>query len=102
MKKGYRVRPSDWLLINYAASPDGDMRCGWTLPRAVGTAVVRNRLRRWSRVFFLDRLNTQKPLPAKINLVFRRTEGDFYKKLSYEEFSQVLDKGWRQMERRLR
>lgn len=101
-KNGLRVRPCEWLLINFMANPDGQMRCGWTIPRSVGTAVVRNRLRRWSRAFFRDRIKSQQTLPADINLVFRRMEGDFYKKLNYEKFSQVLEKGWRQMERRLR
>lgn len=85
------------------------MRCGWTLPRQVGPAVVRNRLKRWSRVYFRDRLKKGESLPPgiaeniglDINLVFRKADGDFYKKLSYERFSDLLDKSWNQLERRL-
>lgn len=77
------------------------MRCGWTLPRQVGPAVVRNRLKRWSRVYFRNRLKEGAGAPADINLVFRKAEGDFYKKLSYERFADVVDKGWQQLERRL-
>jgi ribonuclease P protein component len=77
------------------------MRCGWTLPRQVGSAVIRNRLKRWSRVYLRHLLAEGLALPVDVNLVFRKAEPDFYKKLNYEQFSRILDKGWRQMQRRL-
>ena len=86
------------------------MRCGWTLPRYVGNAVVRNRLRRWSRVYFRTLLAKMEPgaktLPIDVNLVFRKPEikgvdsEDFYKKLKYDSFADVLDRAWKQVERR--
>ena len=76
------------------------MRCGWTLPRQVGPAVIRNRLKRWARVYFRNRLITGGGLPLDINLVFRKAEDEFYKKLDYERFALVLDKAWRELERR--
>lgn len=102
LKNGHRVRPSDWLVMNYASNADGRMRCGWTLPRHVGSAVIRNRLKRWSRVYFRDLLKAERSQPVDVNLVFRRTEDDFYKKLDYEKFAQVLDRGWSQVQRRLK
>lgn len=87
--------------MNFIENSSGVMRCGWTLPRQVGSAVVRNRLKRWSRVYFRNRLKEGAIVPADINLVFRKAEGDFYKKLSYERFQDVVDKGWQQLERRL-
>lgn len=77
------------------------MRCGWTLPRHVGSAVIRNRLKRWSRIYFRRILLNDECLPIDINLVFRKADGDFYKKLDYEGFSRVLDRGWRQIEQRM-
>ena len=76
------------------------MRCGWTLPRQVGNAVIRNRLKRWSRVFFRELDLSERLLPIDINLVFRRTEVGFYKKLDYETFARILDRGWKQVEKR--
>ena len=101
LKNGYRLRPSPWLLMNYIESQTGRLRCGWTLPRQVGPAVVRNRLKRWARVYFRTRLKDGHTLPVDLNLVFRKTEGDFYKKLSYERFASVVDRGWLQVESRL-
>jgi hypothetical protein len=63
--------------------------------------VIRNRLKRWARVYFRGRLTTDGELPIDINLVFRRAEGDFYKKLDYAGFESVVDKGWKQLERRV-
>lgn len=73
------------------------MRCGWTLPRQVGPAVVRNRLKRWSRVYFRNVIATESQLPVDINLVFRKSDDDFFKKLDYESFASVVDKSWRQI-----
>lgn len=87
--------------MNFIENPVGRLRCGWTLPRQVGPAVTRNRLKRWSRVYFRERLKEGLSLPVDLNLVFRKTEGDFYKKLSYERFAQVVDKGLSQLENRL-
>lgn len=101
LKNGQRLKPSPWLLMNYIESQTGRLRCGWTLPRQVGPAVVRNRLKRWSRVYFRARLKDGHTLPVDLNLVFRKTEGDFYKKLSYERFASVVDKGWLQLQSRL-
>jgi len=77
------------------------MRCGWTLPRYVGSAVVRNRLKRWSRVYFRTVLELKNTAPVDVNLVFRKTQDDFYKKLDYEQFSRSLDRGWQQLKRRI-
>jgi ribonuclease P protein component len=100
-KNGHRVRPSDWLLLNYVGNSEGRLRCGWTLPRQVGNAVVRNRLKRWARVYFRGRNATDGDLPIDINLVFRKAEGDFYKKLDYAGFESVVEKGWRQLRQRI-
>jgi ribonuclease P protein component len=101
LKHGQRVRPSDWLLLNFVRNEAGEFRCGWTLPRQIGSAVTRNRLRRWARIYFRERLKAGDELPVDINLVFRRAEENFYKKLSYEGFSNVLDRGWKQVQRRV-
>jgi ribonuclease P protein component len=101
MKNGQRIRPSDWLLVNFAPNHDGIMRCGWTLPRQVGPAVVRNRLKRWSRVYFRNLIETDETLPVDINLVFRKAADDFYKKLDYEKFAAVMDRSWKQISRRI-
>jgi ribonuclease P protein component len=101
MKNGQKLRACDWLLVNFSKNQDGEMRCGWTLPRQVGTAATRNKLKRWSRAYFRQLIKSEGQLPIDVNLVFRRAESDFYRTLKYEKFCQVLDKGLRQIEQRL-
>ena len=101
-KSGQKVRPSDWLLMSFSVNKQGEMRCGWTLPRFVGSAVVRNRLKRWSRVYFRTLLNSGDEIPIDINLIFRKVDGEFYRKLNYERFSRILDRGWRQILQRVK
>ncbi len=93
LENGQRVRP-----IN----SKGRFRCGWTLPRQSGPAVVRNRLKRWSRVYFRQLIKTSETLPSiDLNLVFRKAEPEFYKKLDYERFAETLDKGWKLLGKRV-
>ena len=87
--------------MNFVRNQDGRFRCGWTLPRQTGPAVIRNRLKRWSRVYFRQLVKSSETLPAiDLNLVFRKTEPDFYKKLDYERFAETLDKGWKLLGKR--
>ncbi len=103
-KAGLKVRTGDWLILAYRPNELGIVRCGWTIPRKVGNAVIRNKLKRWSRVFFRDLLSSDSAAGAinvDINLVFLKSEGDFYKKLDYERFAKQLDKAWTQLRKRV-
>ena len=80
------------MLLNYRdVGEEEGLKLGLTLPRYVGTAVTRNRLKRWVREFFRQNeigLSHGKGLHA--NVVFRRKEKGFYKNLSHEEFKKVI------------
>jgi ribonuclease P protein component len=99
-KKGQRIRLTDWLILNFMKNPEGEMRCGWTLPRQVGGAVVRNRLKRWSRQYFRNLISSGREAPVDVNLVFRRMEPGFFKKLDYGSFAAILDQGWLKLQKR--
>ncbi|MCM2281607.1 MAG: ribonuclease P protein component [Bdellovibrionaceae bacterium] len=100
-KNGHRVRAGGWLVVNFLPNAFGHVRCGWTLPGKIGNAVVRNRLKRWSRVYLRERMEALGPLAVDVNLVFLKSDGDFYKKLDYDEFSKNLDKAWALLRKRL-
>lgn len=69
------------------------MRFGVTASRKVGSAVVRNKLKRWSREYFRACLTAGKSIEADINLIFKPMDSNFYKGLPYEEFVKAMDKG---------
>lgn len=89
MKTGKKIYPSHWLVVNVATNQLRETKFGWTLPRYVGSAVIRNRLKRWCREFLRSdaRLLT---LGVSANFVFKRKDRDFYKKLSRDEFQRAL------------
>jgi len=102
---GRKLRPSDWVVLNVyrkKRSRDGDelgFRCGWTCPRTVGSAVVRNKLKRWSRNWFRTKVKESMlsgvSLPeVDLNLGFRAMPEGFYRRLRYADFAKVLDQGW--------
>lgn len=48
---------NDWLLLNFIEAPLGEFQFGWTIPKAVGGAVVRNKFKRWIREYFQMQLD---------------------------------------------
>lgn len=92
-KAGRRIWPAQWLLLNFRTSAEGDLRFGVTASRKVGTAVVRNRLKRWCREYFRNLAKTSDRPEAEINVIFKPIDRGFYKGLSHEEFVRTLDRG---------
>jgi hypothetical protein len=106
------VTATEWLVLHVV--PAAEFRCGWTLPRAVGSAVVRNRLKRWLREWLRSQLASMSALDsapatvpaAEINFRFqerpksakRRDLGD----LKRGEFDRQLERAWADMSRRMK
>ena len=89
-KKGLRLRASDWLQIHYQKSKEETLYIGVTTGRKVGSAVIRNRLKRWCLEYF--RNHHKESLSGRVNILFRpQTEG-FYKDLTHAELDHELHK----------
>lgn len=73
------------------------LKYGVTASRKVGSAVVRNKLKRWVREYFrsLDTGPNQirTPIDASINIIFKPIDQGFYKGLKFEEFKKAMDIG---------
>lgn len=92
---------NSWLLVNVDRNEDLGLRCGWTIPRQVGPAVVRNRLRRWGREFLRKWLKREKK-SLDVNFVFKRKEQGFYRALDHKEFDEAFEKMLGKIERHLK
>lgn len=104
---GKKVWACRWLLLSYAPSEKSSPRFGWTVSKKVGSAVVRNRLKRWCREYFrtLD-FDKERQLPLDVNVVFigqkknlQNSEKNFYKELKFSEFQKNISKAWQRIER---
>lgn len=86
------------MVINYSKNDLSKLRMGWTAGGKVGTAVVRNKLRRWSKEFFRNK----KGFGVDVNLVFLKSKRpEFYKELKHNELDRVLEKAWEHIQRAL-
>jgi ribonuclease P protein component len=79
-----------WLILSFQKNDGKGFRVGWTLPSYVGTAVVRNRLKRWMREFLIQNQGSINKVDMDINIVLRRKGADFYKQLERKELDVVL------------
>ena len=82
--------------MNFAKNDLGLLRVGFTASAKIGSAIVRNRLKRWSREF----LKHQDQISLDVNFVFLKARGasgqaTIYKELKHEEFDRVLAKTWK-------
>lgn len=92
-QNGRRLWPTKWLLLNYRKNEIQQIRFGVTASRKVGSAVVRNKIKRWCREYFRDFLKTGIPLEIDVNIICKPIDPSFYKGLSHEEFVKAMDRG---------
>ncbi|MGE4131377.1 MAG: ribonuclease P protein component [Bdellovibrionales bacterium] len=88
---GRTIHVTSWMLVNWQMTELEGVRCGWTIPGHVGTAVTRNRLKRWGREF-LRKWSEHHNLSLDLNIVMKRKKAGFYRSLSHEEFDFALSK----------
>jgi len=90
-KKGRKIYADSWLLLNFQTQQLGYLRLGMTVPRFVGNAVLRNRLKRWCRESFRHMKDSELP-SIDVNVVMKKKDKDFYTKLTYAEFTRSFKK----------
>lgn len=79
---------NSWLAMKYMVRADEQLHLGWTIPAYVGTAVVRNRLKRWVREY----LKTLKESPSvDVNFILRRKSPEFFRKIGRQDLYEALD-----------
>ena len=95
-KRGRRIHAESWLLINFRTQELGYLRFGLTIPRFVGNAVLRNKLKRWCRESFRHMKDSDLP-SLDVNVVMKKKDKDFYTKLTYAEFTRSFKKAIERM-----
>jgi ribonuclease P protein component len=79
------------LILAYMKNQRGQLRYGCTITRKVGSAVTRNRLKRWTREYFRKMAAHGFNPEYDINLVFRPMPEGFFKDLRYQQYAEILD-----------
>lgn len=90
---GKKFRPVNWLLLNYIKANKEGLIFGVTVSTKVGTAVIRNKLKRWCREYFRSQIVQNQNTKVVVNVVFIPMPGEFYKRLQFSEFKIAMDLG---------
>jgi ribonuclease P protein component len=88
---GQSFHVNSWLLVNIEKTQTECVRCGWTIPRQIGPAVLRNRFRRWGKEY-LRKWTAENSYSLDLNLIFKRKEPGFYKSVSHKDFDGAMEK----------
>ena len=91
-KKGKRIYPNTWLILNYLENTESKNRFGWTIPNKVGGSVLRNRIKRWCREYFKHQtLHPEKTYD--VNVIIRASsDANYFRKIKFQDFKEQLDK----------
>ena len=91
--KGKKQRLASWVTLHIIESSDSKNYFGVTASRKVGSAVIRNKLKRWVRNCVRTELWPNHLQAKTVVFVFRpQTKESFYSDLKFQEFVQLYKK----------
>lgn len=95
-QEGIKVQAGGGFLI-YRKNTLSCHRFAWSFSRYTGSAVQRNRFKRWAREFFKE----QEPFLGSMGLDLlaglKKRNKDFYKTINYEKFCQIFKSALRRI-----
>lgn len=80
---------------------DSALRIGWSLPRQVGNAVTRNRLKRWLREYIRKNRNELGDLRAELSIYLKSHKDFQLKDLEHGNFDVELNKLFKKLRSQL-
>jgi len=88
---GRKLKLTSWLLINFTENDSKGLRLGLTIQKKVGSAVIRNRLKRKIREEIRVLLKTGRARSIDINfIVLPQKDPEFFKLLNNESFIEAF------------
>ncbi len=89
-KNGRRIYTKHGLIFNFQSNNLKNSRLGWTLPKYVGNAVLRNRLKRYCRESSRKLSHKLNGLCIDLNIVFAKKGKDQFNKLRCLEVEESI------------
>jgi ribonuclease P protein component len=91
-KYGIKAQNNPWLILKALPSRDGHSKFGWTIPAQAGSAVTRNKIKRWCRDYFRSRNLSEMTTVLDINVIVLglRKDPGFLKQMGHDEFKENL------------
>ncbi|MFN7905037.1 MAG: ribonuclease P protein component [Pseudobdellovibrionaceae bacterium] len=93
-ENGRRRKILPWVLVSFMFNKLGYHRLGVTASKKIGSAVMRNRLKRWCRNY-LRQNHPKSDRTYDFNVIFlpqnTKTNREFYQTRKYSEFKQSMD-----------
>ena len=81
------------MCLSFLKNHQKKIRFGGTISKNVGSAVIRNKFKRWYRQYFREKSQNYNDLYVDVNIILRPYDKGFYKKMKYSEFIAYLEKG---------
>lgn len=78
------------MTVNYSQNTSGYLRFGFTISGKVGTAVSRNKLKRWLKEFIRQEIKNGFDPSLDLNIFLKPVGNDFYAKLHFSEVQKAI------------
>jgi ribonuclease P protein component len=93
-KYGVKAQNNPWLILKALPSRDGQTKFGWTIPTQTGSAVTRNKIKRWCREYFRSRNLSEMTATLDINVIVLgvRKDPGLLKQMGHDEFKEHLER----------
>ena len=98
-QSGKRFSAAPWLTVQYKENNLGYLRYGFSISTKIGSAVVRNRLRRWLREYIRNGPCQQNEPSLDIHVVFRPSTREFYAKLEHSKLDSCFGRFFSYLQR---
>ncbi len=87
-QSGQKIYTRQGLIFSYINSDF--TQCSWTVPKYIGNAVLRNKLKRYCRESLRQHLLNLNELSVNLNIIFPRSKIQNFKSIRYSEFDEAV------------
>ncbi|MFK8137392.1 MAG: ribonuclease P protein component [Bdellovibrionales bacterium] len=90
---------NEFTMVVFKPNQLGKLCFGLTVPRKVGKAVLRNKLKRWCRYYFQNlQMDSSTFSGYNCNVIFRPSKKHKLSSFPYQQFKADMDRFWQHIE----
>ena len=87
---GQVFKVNHWMIVSFLKKGK-EINFGMTFTKKIGSAVIRNKLKRWTREFFRDETVFKEGAAFHANIILKPISEKFYKEIEASSYKKALN-----------